>query len=89
MAGGVGFELGLVRVDDLAAAVLALQLGHLSAVFGGGMPSWHERAYNRGWLRRLDRQTVGLDGRAGTSLVGFLVLALNLCMCKRYVRGLE
>jgi hypothetical protein len=36
------------------------------------------RAYNRRGLRSLDREAVGLDGRAGASLVGGLVLALDL-----------
>jgi hypothetical protein len=34
--------------------------------------------YNRGRLRSLDRQAVGLDRRSGAGLVGFLVFALDL-----------
>jgi hypothetical protein len=39
---------------------------------------WRRRAYNRRGLRGLDRKAVRLDGRAGASLVGGLVLALDL-----------
>jgi hypothetical protein len=41
-----------------------------------GIRRWN--AYNRGGLRGLDGQAVRLDGRAGASLIGGLVLALDL-----------
>jgi hypothetical protein len=40
--------------------------------------SWRGNAYNRRGLRGLDGQAVRLDGRAGASLVGGLVFALDL-----------
>lgn len=94
MAQRVGFELLLVGVDDLAAAILALE-GVLAMWLStwflfikpcyGSMGMWCsslEVTYNGGWLRCLDRQAVGLDWCTGAGLVSFLVLALDLCSCK-------
>jgi hypothetical protein len=73
----MGLELDFVRVDDLAAAVLALRRQLLATRRGVQGLSCGD-THDRGGLGGLDGQTVGLDGRASACLVGGLVLALNL-----------
>jgi hypothetical protein len=77
------FELNLVRVHDLAAAVLALLLGSATSLGASEddrqRPSKrNEDAHNRRRLWSLDGQPIGLDWRASAGLFGFLVLALDL-----------
>lgn len=67
-------ELLLVGVDEFFAAKLTLDEVSRSRVAKA-----ERETYDTGWLRRLDRKTVGLNGSSGPCRFGLLVFALDFC----------